>query len=88
LFSDDGRPNKVDEGVLAVVRELVIDLNRSIAAPTESSGAGGSNASGTNAETPIPAPENEEGNRRKNVFDLNELPPNDDDENEDEEKDI
>ncbi|MCI88504.1 hypothetical protein A2U01_0109791, partial [Trifolium medium] len=50
-------PNKVDDGELAVVRELVLDLNRSIGAPAESS-AGGSGGSGRNEE---PAPtENEE----------------------------
>ncbi|GAU29819.1 hypothetical protein TSUD_223650 [Trifolium subterraneum] len=71
---------KVDEGVLGVVRELLIDLNRSIGVPADqSSGAGGSGGSGRNEEAPSPAPENEEG-KRKNVFDLNKLPPNDDDE--------
>ncbi|MCI62975.1 hypothetical protein A2U01_0084232, partial [Trifolium medium] len=65
---------------LAVVRELVIDLNKSIGAPTESS-VGDSGGSGRNEEPALT--ENEEG-RRKSVFDLNELPSNeDDDENED-----
>ncbi|PNX60706.1 hypothetical protein L195_g052068 [Trifolium pratense] len=76
----NGPPNKVDDGELAVVCELVIDMNRSIGVPTESA-AGGSSGSGRNEE---PAPtENKEG-RRKSGFYLNELPPNeDDDETED-----
>ncbi|MCI87553.1 hypothetical protein A2U01_0108837, partial [Trifolium medium] len=49
-----------------MVRELFIDLNRSIGAPTESS-VGGSGGSGKNEEAPTPT-ENEEG-RRKSVFD-------------------
>ncbi|CAJ2646748.1 unnamed protein product [Trifolium pratense] len=75
---DDCHPKEVDdEGVLAVVRELIVDLNRSrsIEVPAKSSTAGGS---GRNEEVPALAPKYEEG-RRKNVFDLNELPPNDDD---------
>ncbi|MCI84338.1 hypothetical protein A2U01_0105615, partial [Trifolium medium] len=52
---------------------VVIDLNRSIGALAEFSAGG----SGRNEEAPTPT-ENEEG-RRKNAFDLNELPPNDDD---------
>jgi hypothetical protein len=75
----------VDEGELGMVHELVIDLNRSIGAPTESSNTGGS--SGRNAEAPAPMPEKEEG-KRKNVFDLNKLPSNDDDDDEAEEKGI
>jgi hypothetical protein len=77
----------VDEGELGMVCKLVIDLNRSIGAPTESSNAGDSSGSGGNAEAPTPMPKNEEG-KRKNVFDLNKLPPNDDNDDEAEEKGI
>jgi hypothetical protein len=57
-------------------------LNRSIEALAGSSTCGNSE-SGRNEEAPAPAPENEEG-RRKYAFDLNELPPNDDDDETDE----
>ncbi|GAU29822.1 hypothetical protein TSUD_223680 [Trifolium subterraneum] len=84
VTEDNGGPSKVNEGVLEAVRGLVIDLNRSIGAPTESS-AGGSGTSERNEEAPTPAPENEEG-RMKNVFDLNKLPPNEDDDDKTQEK--
>ncbi|PNX99221.1 zinc finger (C2H2 type)-like protein [Trifolium pratense] len=85
VAEDDGRPKKVDDRMLTRVRELVIDLNRSIGVSAESSGAGGSGGRGRDEEAPVPTHENEEGSR-KNVFDLNELPPSDDDDEEPEDK--
>jgi hypothetical protein len=53
---------------------VVIDLNRSIGVPTKSF-TSGNDGSGRNEEAHAPA-DNEKG-RRKKAFDLNKLPPND-----------
>jgi len=82
LFTGDGLGDKINEGVDAIARELVFDLNRSIQS-TAGSSAGGSGQitkeiQAAPAPAPAPAPaENEEGRRRD--FDLNELPPPEED---------
>ena len=79
------QPQPQGEGVASIVRELVIDLNRSIGV-TAGSSTGGGSGSGTrrNQVAVAQQPENEE--RRRIIFDLNELPSKDniDDDNDDE----
>ncbi|GAU25034.1 hypothetical protein TSUD_155080 [Trifolium subterraneum] len=58
---------------------MIVESN---GAPTESPAGG----SGRNEEAPAPT-KNEEG-RRKNAYDLNELPPNDDDDEIEEKVDL
>lgn len=85
MFTGDGLGDKINEGVSSLARELVFDLNRSIES-TAGSSAGGSGhitkeiqAAPAPAPEPAPAPaENEE--RRRRDFDLNELPPPEEDE--------
>lgn len=83
-ISGDGLGDKINEGVSSLARELVFDLNRSIQSTAGSSAGGSGHITKEVQAAPAPAPaaalapaENEEGRRRD--FDLNELPPPEDD---------